>query len=285
MLKPVALTETHMECRSLRETLPVLTDLLAFETVSDNGAEVILKHPNSAWRLVVHEGGAAAPDKQMLNHWGVRVATRPEVDAAAEYLRAHQARYGLRQIGQPNFAHGSYSLYFLEPGTNGWEIECYEDALRKGKGADRAGGVWVPPWDRALPAERFPGRGYVPQAFTHGTIACRDKDVSARFYTDVLGLEVHHANKVAMYLKAPRSRCYIVSAVRESWKRFSPTFRFTLELGSSSDVGSAHRWLSESRAALGVTDLGPLSTRGGIESFFVSDPDGNWWEITAPAGA
>ena len=44
---------------------------------------------------------------------------------------------------------------------------------------------------------------------------------------------------------------------------------------------AAHRWLADSAGALGVTELGELETRGGAPSFFVSDPDGNWWEIRA----
>jgi hypothetical protein len=48
------------------------------------------------------------------------------------------------------------------------------------------------------------------RAFTHGTLACGDKSLAARFYADVLGLEVYHANKQAMYLKAPGSQCYVV---------------------------------------------------------------------------
>jgi catechol 2,3-dioxygenase-like lactoylglutathione lyase family enzyme len=270
-----------MECRALDASLPVLTDLLAFEPVARADGRVTLKHPNSDWRLVVHEGGPDAPEKEMLNHWGVRVVTRREVDAAWAHLQAQKDRYGLPLIGQPRFAHGSYSLYFLEPGTNGWEIECYEEALRRGKGADRLGGVWAPPWDRPLPPERFPGRGYVPQAFTHGTIACGDKAVSERFYTEVLGLEVHHPNKQAMYLKAPESRCYIVSALRAAWKRCSPSFRFTLAAGTADAVAAAHRWLAESGRGLGMTGLGELLARDGAPTFLVGDPDGNWWEITA----
>lgn len=94
LLTPRRLVETHMECRHLRESLPVLTDLLAFEVVARDEGRPTLKHPNSDWRLVVHEGGPDAPEKAMLNHWGGRVTTRAEVDAAAEYLRVHQARYG-----------------------------------------------------------------------------------------------------------------------------------------------------------------------------------------------
>ena len=162
MLKPLRLIETHMECRALRDTLLVLTDLLAFDKVGEADSQVALKHPNSDWRLVVHEAGPDAPDKQMLNHWGVRVVTRAEVDAAAEYLKAHGKRYGVQLMREPSFAHGSYSLYFLEPGTNGWEIECYEDALSKGKGAERLGGVWAPHWADAAPRRALPRSGIRP---------------------------------------------------------------------------------------------------------------------------
>ena len=280
MLKPIALIETHMECRFLKETIPVLTDLLAFEIVSEEDGQVSVKHPNTDWLLIVHEGGPAAPDKQMLNHYGVRVASRKEVDAAHEYLTAHQAEYGLHQIGRPSYSHGSYSLYFLEPGTNGWEIECYEDALKKGKEWEHLGSVYAPHWERPLPPERFSGRGYVPQAFTHGTLACGEKSVSACFYTEVLGLDIFHPNNRAMYLKAPKTKCYVVSAIRESWKRFSPNFCFTLSVESAEAVTEAHRWLADTGQDLGVTGLGELRGNGAV-SFFVSDPDGNWWEITS----
>jgi len=60
MLKPLGLTHGHYECRSLDETLPVLTDLLAMRVVERKDGIAIVEHPNTAWRLVVHEGGARA---------------------------------------------------------------------------------------------------------------------------------------------------------------------------------------------------------------------------------
>ena len=101
MLKPIALSATHMECQNLRDTVPVLTDLLAFEKLAENPGEVKLKHPNTDWVLYVHETGGDAPAKQMHNHWGVRVAATGEVDAAYEYIRANKEKYGIKQIAQP----------------------------------------------------------------------------------------------------------------------------------------------------------------------------------------
>ena len=75
MIKPVALSATHMECRNLTESMAVMTDLLAFEKIAEKPGEATLKHPNTHWLLVLHDAGPDAPTKQMHNHWGVRVAT------------------------------------------------------------------------------------------------------------------------------------------------------------------------------------------------------------------
>jgi hypothetical protein len=174
MLRSIGLTHTHMECRYLKETIPVMTDLLAFEKIAEQPGEVTLKHSNTDWTLIVHEAGPDAPTKQMHNHWGVRVMKTEEVDAAYEYLTAHKEEYHLGQIGKPTYNHGSYSVYFLEPGTNGWEIECYEGALRKDVWLTRVGGVRAPHWEKPMSSDRFPGKGYVPQGFTHGTLASSD---------------------------------------------------------------------------------------------------------------
>jgi catechol 2,3-dioxygenase-like lactoylglutathione lyase family enzyme len=282
MIKPIALSATHMECRNLKESVPVLTDLLAFEKLAESPGEAKLKHPNTDWVLYVHESGSEAPVKQMHNHWGVRVATSQEVDAAYEYLAANKEKYGIQQIGKPLFNHGSYSLYFVEPGTNGWEIECYEAALRKESMAQRLGGVRAPHWTMPYPEERFPGRGYVPQGFTHGTLACSDMKASWKFYTDGLGLEAHQANDHVFYIKHPNTKCYVVCAERNDFKRFSPNFRFTVTVASQNELADAHAWLSRSGGDIGIKELRPIQEDGPVSRFLLSDPDNNWWEVTSP---
>jgi catechol-2,3-dioxygenase len=282
MIRPIALTRAHMECRFLQETIPVLTDLLAFEKVAERPGETTLKHPNSDWLLIVHEGGIDAPEKQMHNHFGVRVATLKEVDAAHEYLTTHKEKYGIKQIGEPYHSHGSYSLYFLEPGTNGWEIECYESVLRKESGWKSFGGVRAPHWDTPLAPERFPGRGYVPQAFTHGTLASRDIKVSREFYSKVLGMENYRASKNVVYVKHPKDKWYVVCAVRKGHKKYSPDFRFTIAVESKEAVARAHAWLAESGKTQGVTELREIRSHRTPSSFLLKDPDGNWWEIASP---
>lgn len=282
MIKPVALSKTHMECRNLRESMAVMIDLLAFEKIAEKPGEAVLKHPNSPWVLVLHEAGPDAPAKPMHNHWGVRVMTTEEVDRAYEYLTAHKAQYKLGAIGKPTWSHGSYSCYFVEPGTNGWEIECYEDFSRKEAAAQKFGGVKKPHWEDRYPEERFPGRGYVPQAFTHGTLVSRDMEVSKKFYTEVLNLEVHRFSGHVIYVKHPDTKTYIVCALRENPKVFSPNFRNTLTVESKAAVLDAYREFTDSGAALGITELSPLNQTVASASFYFRDPGTNCWEIASP---
>lgn len=279
MLKPVALSHGHYECRSLAETLPVLTDLLALAVVERRDAEAVLKHPNTDWLLAVHEGGQGAPDKPHMNHYGVRVANRHEVDAAWDYLRRHRERYGLEKITRPGETHFAYSFYFKEPGGNYWEIEFY-DHVAAAHGPSAA----APHWRDLLLDARFPGRGYIPQAFTHGTLECDDREASARFYREVLGLEIAGAGRVSVHIKHASTPWYIVVIPSKRRHYLSPASRFTLEVASPEAVEEAHRAFATSGAPLRITELGDARKDDRGVSFIFSDLDRNWWEIRG-AGA
>jgi catechol 2,3-dioxygenase-like lactoylglutathione lyase family enzyme len=282
MIKTVGLSATHMECRNLQESMAVMIDLLAFEKISERPGEATLKHPNTHWLLVLHDGGSDAPAKQMHNHWGVRVRSSEEVDRAYEYLAAHKAQYKLGAIGKPTWSHGSYSCYFVEPGTNGWEIECYEAFNRKETTAQQFGAVKMAHWSNVYPEERFPGRGYVPQGFTHGTLVATDLKSTREFYTEVLGLEVHRFSDQVIYVKHPNTRTYVVCALRKDFKVFSPNFRNTLTVASKEAVQEACRRFRENGKELGVSELLPLEENGAGASFCFRDPGTNCWEIASP---
>ncbi len=281
MIHTTGLTATHMECRNLQESLAVMTELLAFEKISETGKDATLKHPNTHWLLILHDAGPDAPAKPMHNHWGVRVVTPEEVDRAYEYLVAHKAQYKLGAIGKPTWSHGSYSCYFVEPGTNGWEIECYEAFNRKQATAERFGAVKMAHWDEPLPAERFAGRGYVPQGFTHGTLVASNLQANKDFYLKVLNLEVHRFSEHVIYVKHPSTKTYVVCAVRERAPVFSTNFRNTLTVASQPEVKEAFREFSKAGETLGVSELFPLQDNELATSFCFRDPGSNCWEIAA----
>ena len=275
MLKTIGLIAGHYECRSFEETLPVFTDLLAMEVIERKPGEATVKHPNTDWKLIVHEGGPRAPEKTFDNHYGFRVASHEEVQAAWKFVEANKENYRLSKITKPQSAHFAYSIYFHEPGGNHLEIEYYNPG-----GALHGRSHTAGHWQDAMSSEQFPGRGYVPQAFTHGTLQCDNVERSRRFYVEVLGLEIAAGFNTAQYIKHPATPWYIVVLQRSPRQYLAPVNRFTLQMGSAVEVEQAHREFEARQNDLGITEVGTLENNNGKTSFIFSDLDKNWWELT-----
>jgi hypothetical protein len=127
VIQPTGLVHGHGECRYLDETIPVLSHILALELVDRRDGEATMKHPNTGWKLILHEGGPDVKDKPERNHYGVRVSNNQEVDNAYQYLLAEKEKLGLKKVVKRKERDGSYSMFFVEPGGNYWEIESYEN--------------------------------------------------------------------------------------------------------------------------------------------------------------
>lgn len=277
MLKPIGLIEGHYECRSLDETLPVFTDLLAMEIVERKTDRAIVKHPNTDWRLVMHQSGAGAPEKTFDNHYGFRVASHNEVEAAWKYLEAHKAKYGIDKITKPQSAHFAYSVYFHEPGGNHLEIEYYNPGSALHGRAHTAGH-----WQTTLTEKDFPGRGYLPQALTHGTLQCDNLEKTKAFLLGVLGLEsAGGMSDRTVYVKHPATPWYIVMLPRRPRQYLAPANRFTLQLAAAAEVEAAHRNFTANKNALAIDAIEKIERAGGKTGFIFSDLDKNWWELTA----
>ncbi|MEX0803861.1 MAG: VOC family protein [Candidatus Binatia bacterium] len=276
MLKPIGLTEGHYECRSLDETLPIFTDLLALEVVERKDNEAILKHPNTAWRLVVHEGGPNAANKPHTNHYGFRVSSSKEIPKAYEYLTEHKDQYKIKSVTKPHEAHFAYSIYFKEPGGNDLEIEYYNPAAVK-----QGRKIAAPHWTTPLPEEKFPGRGYVPQAMTHGTLNCDDKEVNDRFLAQVLGLTIIGGGRTSTYISVPDNGPWYVVVLPTTRRDYlTEANRFTLKVASAEEVADAYKEFSTRGKQIGITELGELQTNGRAH-FLLSDVSKNWWEVTS----
>ena len=280
MIKPVGLIQGHYECRSLDETIPIFTDILALEVVERKNGNAIVKHPNTEWLLMVHESGPESPNKPHNNHYGVRVANHHEIDAAWEYIKSRKDKYGIRRVTKPHEAHFAHSVYFAEPGGNDWEIEYYDPkALAEGRSHA------APHWKSLMPEEKFPGRGYLPQALTHGTLQCDNKEASDRFYQEILGLEKIGGGRSSTYIKHPSTPWYIVVLPGRARKYLSPVNRFTLRVASPKEVEETHRTFTSSGKDIGITGLEDMRIGDGEISFIFSDLDRNWWEVSATSTA
>ena len=276
MLKPIGITEGHYECRSLDETLPIFTDLMSAEVIERNDNKAVIKHPNTAWRLVIHEGGADAKNKPHSNHYGFRVANTKEIPKAYEYISEHKAKYKIRSVTKPHEAHFAYSIYFKEPGGNDLEIEYYNPgAVKHGRK------IAETPWKSLLPAEKYGDRGFLCQAMTHGTLNCDDKETSDKFLANVLGVEIIGGGRTSTYISLPQmGPWYIVVLPTTHRDYLSEANRFTLQVATPEEVEDAHKEFSKNGKQLGINDVRELQTNGRAH-FLLSDISKNWWEITS----
>jgi catechol 2,3-dioxygenase-like lactoylglutathione lyase family enzyme len=271
----------HSECRFLDETVPLLSHVLALEVVDRGDKQVTMKHPNTGWLLIIHEGGPDAKDKPERNHYGVRVSNNSEVDKAYEYLATNREKLRLKKVVKRRERSGSYSLYFVEPGGNYWEIESYENRAKAGLPEHVAY-----PWKTPLSEEQFPGRGYIPQALTHGTIECTNLEASVRFYKEGLGLDViTHVPTIKPHdIKHPSTPWYVVSLeIPEKNRKFlTPLQRYTVTVESPSSLVEAHKGFHDRYVEFGVTEIGDIKDNPDGTSFLLCDLNRNWWEIACP---
>jgi len=274
LLQPEGLIHGHYECKSLDRSLPIFTDLLACDVSGREGASAFVQHPNTAWTIIVHEAGPDAPEKPHGNHYGFRVANHKEIEAAYAYISGRQQEYRLREVREPAGGHFAYSIYLDEPGGNTLELEYYNV-----KAANHGRQVAAGHWDTPLPESRFPGRGYIPQALSHGTAQTDDKVLSNAFYTEILGLSIVGGGNVSTYIGYPGTPWYLVVLPTPERNYLRPVNRYTLKLESANAVRAAHDGLAKLDA--GVTKLGNLAESGGDAHFIFSDLDYNWWELTS----
>ena len=121
-----------------------------------------MKHPNTEWELVIHEGSPEAVDKPHLHHYGVRVETVEEVNTAYEYLNAHKEQYKLMRVSRPHESHFANRSISANP------------AATTGKSSITTTRLWCGPAERHQSVERQDAggavsrRGYLPQALSHG---------------------------------------------------------------------------------------------------------------------
>jgi catechol 2,3-dioxygenase-like lactoylglutathione lyase family enzyme len=277
-IESLGITKGHYECNFLDETVPVLSHLLGLEVIERRDKQATMKHPNTEWLLVVHENGPDAPDKPFRNHYGVRVTDNQEVDRAYEYLMARRTELGLKKVVMRNERWGSYSVFFVEPGGNYWEIESYQHRHEAGLSYDVSY-----PWTEPLTEDQFPGRGYIPQAFTHGTIECTDWQSSVKFYTEGLGLEMitHVTTPKPHNIKHPSKPWYVVSleVPERSRKYLGVLQRFTIAVESPTKLGDARAALETRRSEFGIQEISGIQNSEAGQSFLLCDLNRNWWEI------
>lgn len=116
-------------------------------------------------------------------------------------------------------------------------------------------------------------------ALSHGTVECKDIDVSRRFYRDFLGLETVRRGDMAIWFRCGGG--WMVASVGTGEKQESLPIeaRWCLDMASAEDVTNAHAYAHRLKDEFHIQEILPIEEKKGRRMFCLKDLDGNWWEI------
>jgi catechol 2,3-dioxygenase-like lactoylglutathione lyase family enzyme len=129
IVKPFCLSHGTLECYDMRKTRLFYEEFLGLECVR-HGKPAMAVRLAQRFHIVCVEVGEQLKPVNLLNHWGVDVETRKEVDEAHANALKHQEKYGIRKVLPTKDNHGVYSFYMEDLDHNWWEVQCYDNGFQ-----------------------------------------------------------------------------------------------------------------------------------------------------------
>jgi catechol 2,3-dioxygenase-like lactoylglutathione lyase family enzyme len=129
IVKPYALTHGTLECYKLNKSRRFYEEFLGLEC-SQHGQRSMGVRSGFKFHIIAVQVGDELKPVGYLNHWGLDVATREEVDAAHAAALAHKEKYGIHSVTDRVEQHGVYSFYIEDLDHNWWEIQHYAEGYQ-----------------------------------------------------------------------------------------------------------------------------------------------------------
>jgi hypothetical protein len=126
VVKPFVLSHGTLECYSLKPTRRFYEEFLGLECVRHGRRSMVIRC-GLKFHIACVEVGHRVHPVHMLNHWGVDVRTREEVDAAHVAALRLKDEYGIRAVHSITEQHGTYSFYLVDLDHNWWEIQAVDN--------------------------------------------------------------------------------------------------------------------------------------------------------------
>jgi len=124
IVKAFVLSHGTMEVYNLKESRKFYEEFLGLECVRHAKPAMVVRC-GLKFHIVAVEVGAAVHPQNVLNHWGMDVGSKEEVDKAHANAHKHKDKYKIRQVLKPVRQHGVYSFYMEDLDHNWWEIQHY----------------------------------------------------------------------------------------------------------------------------------------------------------------
>ncbi len=121
VLQIAMLSHGTLECRDLEKTREFYERFLGLEVVRTSDTSMWIRL-NCSFAIACVQTGKNKPPMPLLNHNGLDVATREEVDRAYATIVAQRETWGIGRVTKPLDQHGTYSFYFSDLDENWWEL-------------------------------------------------------------------------------------------------------------------------------------------------------------------
>lgn len=264
-------THTTLECKSVADSLRFYREVMGLQVnrIAPGVGHVI----DSKGQYAAVLQNANPGPQPFLNFYARPVADAAAVDAIHAQISAVRDEHRIAELTPParedpaRFGVASYGFYVKDLDGNWWRVEDDQgpfDALALPGGAESHGSSIVP----AGPVS------YV-------VLESRSLPVSMRFYRDFLGLDV--AQPAPHYcLVSDRDGWVRVIAVevgdRVVPQKVANHHGITLS-GGVEVIDALHARATASAAEFGLKKVFSATHQHGSYSFYLQDPDTNWWEL------
>jgi catechol 2,3-dioxygenase-like lactoylglutathione lyase family enzyme len=120
VLKLKFLSHGTLESSDIEKSKRFYQEFLGLEVVQTSKISLMIRLGNTNTIAVVYSPRHKA--MTMLNHNGLDVATREEVDQAYEIVMAEKDKWGITKVTKPVDQHGTRSFYLVDQDENWWDI-------------------------------------------------------------------------------------------------------------------------------------------------------------------
>ena len=125
VVKPYVMSHGTCECYDMKATRRFYEEFLGLQCVRHAKPAMVFRC-GLKFHVVCVEVGDKVHPCSVLNHWGVDVQSKEEVDHAWQMAREFKEKYQIRQVLDPVLQHGVYSFYLEDLDHNWWEIQYYD---------------------------------------------------------------------------------------------------------------------------------------------------------------
>ena len=285
-----------MVSRDLDAARKLYEDFLGFETIRvaddrmlirDRRSKYMMENGERDWFVIeVHHVENVERPQKMLNHWGISVGSREEVERLHQIIKADKEGWYVKKMRPVLEQHETYGFFFIDQDDNWWEIEfrngmTNDTIFAKGDYNNRttdAAKMIDPP----IPlADTKPAVLGSESFMTHGTVDVVDVVNTQGFYQQVLGLRSVLRFENSQFTSGGGDFTFVGVQVGEKHVAEQTADNRWILLVDEQELSERHAKALGLKEQFGIRHVTePTREADGTLSFLIESADSNWFEFS-----